>query len=156
MSSINQPSFLQKAMGADKLFKNTPNAPKFICPNCLPKPRSLGFWWKKASLGVRSPWSLPKGDWKVATRWLNRNDKNLTFAECHYLKYMYDEQEISIINLRVYKTYWASLLFTFFSINEFSFCASNVQCVIINNYTLYSNGLLAAYYYSNYSSILIF
>ena len=40
-------------MGADKLFENTP---KFICPNCLPKPKSLGFWWKKASLGVRSPW----------------------------------------------------------------------------------------------------
>ena len=33
------------------------NYPKFICPNCLPKPKSLGFWWKKASLGVRSPWS---------------------------------------------------------------------------------------------------
>ena len=26
-------------MGADKLSENTPNAPKFICPNCLPK-----FW----------------------------------------------------------------------------------------------------------------
>ena len=43
-------------MGADKLFKNTPNAPKFICPNCLPKPKSLGHRCKKASLGVRSPW----------------------------------------------------------------------------------------------------
>ena len=30
-------------MGADKLAKNTPNAPKFTCPNCLPKPKSLGF-----------------------------------------------------------------------------------------------------------------
>ena len=43
-------------MGADKLAKNTPNAPKFISPNCLPKPKSLGFRWKKASLGVHSPW----------------------------------------------------------------------------------------------------
>ena len=23
------------------------NAPKFICPNCLPKPKSFGFRWKK-------------------------------------------------------------------------------------------------------------
>ena len=30
----------------------------FICLNCLPKPKSLGFWWKKASLGVRSPRSV--------------------------------------------------------------------------------------------------
>ena len=29
---------------------HTPNAPKFICPNCLPKPKSLWFWWKKASV----------------------------------------------------------------------------------------------------------
>jgi hypothetical protein len=32
-----------KKMGADKLAENTPNAPKFICPNCLPKPKSLVF-----------------------------------------------------------------------------------------------------------------
>ena len=30
-------------MGADKSAENTPNAPKFICPNCLLKPKSLGF-----------------------------------------------------------------------------------------------------------------
>jgi hypothetical protein len=30
-------------MGADKLAENTPNAPKIICPNCLPKPKILGF-----------------------------------------------------------------------------------------------------------------
>ena len=30
-------------MGADKLAENTPNALKFICPNCLPKPKNLGF-----------------------------------------------------------------------------------------------------------------
>ena len=47
-------------IGADsKYFENTPNVPKFICPNCLPKPKSLGFRWKKASLDVRSPWYSP-------------------------------------------------------------------------------------------------
>ena len=43
-------------MGADKAAENTPNAPKFTNPNCLHKPKSLGFWWKNASLGIRSPW----------------------------------------------------------------------------------------------------
>ena len=43
-------------MGADKpAEENTPYAPKLICPNCLPKPKSLGFQWKKVWLGVRSP-----------------------------------------------------------------------------------------------------
>ena len=37
------------------LAKNTPNDPEFICPVCLPK--SSGFHWKKASLGVCIPWS---------------------------------------------------------------------------------------------------
>ena len=46
-------------MGADSLAENTQNAPEFICPICLPKPKSSGFQWKKASLGVRSPGSLP-------------------------------------------------------------------------------------------------
>ena len=34
--------------------KILPNAPKFICSNCL------GFWWKKASLGVHipCPWGM--------------------------------------------------------------------------------------------------
>ena len=41
-------------MGADSLAKNTPNASKLIWPICLPKPKSLGFQWNKASLGVRS------------------------------------------------------------------------------------------------------
>ena len=44
-------------MGTDSSAENTPNAPEFICPICLPKPKSLWFQWKKASLGVRSPWS---------------------------------------------------------------------------------------------------
>ena len=43
-------------MGADSLDKSIQNAPEFICPICLPNPKSLGFQWKKASLGVRSPW----------------------------------------------------------------------------------------------------
>ena len=34
-------------MGADKLTESTPNAPKFICPNRLPKPKSLVFRWKR-------------------------------------------------------------------------------------------------------------
>ena len=34
-------------MGADKSAEHTPNSPKLICPNCLPKPKSLGFWRKK-------------------------------------------------------------------------------------------------------------
>ena len=48
-------------LGADKLAENTSNAPKFICQNGLTKPKSLGFWWKKASLSVRSPWARVKG-----------------------------------------------------------------------------------------------
>ena len=44
-------------MGADGSAKNTPNASKFICPICLPKPKSVGFQEKRlhwASV-VRSP-----------------------------------------------------------------------------------------------------
>ena len=43
-------------MGADSSAENTPNAPEFICP-ISSQPQSSGFQWKKASLGVRSPWS---------------------------------------------------------------------------------------------------
>ena len=42
-------------MGKDSLAENTPYATEFICPICLLKPKSFGFQWKKASLGVRSP-----------------------------------------------------------------------------------------------------
>ena len=42
--------------GADKSTKNTPNAPEFICPICLPKPECYELQWKKASLGVCSLW----------------------------------------------------------------------------------------------------
>ena len=51
---------MDKGVTVPKWAKNTPNTPKFICPNCLPKPKSLGFRWKKASLGVHSPWVGPK------------------------------------------------------------------------------------------------
>jgi hypothetical protein len=41
------------------LLKNTPNAPHFICPNCLPKlsaqAQKFGISMKKASLGVCNP-----------------------------------------------------------------------------------------------------
>ena len=30
-------------MGADTSAENTLDAPKFICPICQPKPKSLGF-----------------------------------------------------------------------------------------------------------------
>ena len=42
-------------MGADKLVKNTPMPKKIIWPNCLSKPKSLVFRWKKVFIGVRSP-----------------------------------------------------------------------------------------------------
>ena len=68
-------------MGADSLAENTPNDPEFICPICLPKPKSSAFQSKKASLGVRSPylqlslWSkkLIKV-WDMA-RYINEGDK---------------------------------------------------------------------------------
>jgi hypothetical protein len=47
-------------MDADSLSENTPNAPEFIYPIGLPKPKSSGFQYKKASLGVRSPWQQSK------------------------------------------------------------------------------------------------
>ena len=37
------------SMGADISAENAPNAPEFICPICLPEPKSSGFQWKKAS-----------------------------------------------------------------------------------------------------------
>ena len=33
-------------MGADCSAENTSNAPEFICPICLPKPKSSEFQWK--------------------------------------------------------------------------------------------------------------
>ena len=45
-------------MCADSLAESTPNAPEFICTICLHKPKSSGFQWKKASLGVHSPFMM--------------------------------------------------------------------------------------------------
>ena len=36
-------------MGAKKLAENTTNASQFICPNCLPKPKSISM--KKGFIG---------------------------------------------------------------------------------------------------------
>ena len=35
----------------DKSAKNTPNAPKFICPNCLQKAQKFGISMKKGFIG---------------------------------------------------------------------------------------------------------
>ena len=44
---------IDKGLTVPKWAKNTPNAPKFICPNCLTKPKRLGFRIKLVSyLGV--------------------------------------------------------------------------------------------------------
>ena len=40
-------------MVADSSAENTPNAPEFVCPICLPKTKSSGLQWEKASLGIR-------------------------------------------------------------------------------------------------------
>ena len=54
-------------MGADSLAKNTPNAPEFICPICLPMCVSSGFPWKKALSDVGSPWYVAIGrKWKCS------------------------------------------------------------------------------------------
>ena len=45
-------------MGADKSAENTPNAPKFICLDCLPK-------LKSASFGVRSLCHPPIDDFML-------------------------------------------------------------------------------------------
>ena len=44
-----------KGLTVPKWPENTENFPKCICPNCLPKLKSLGFQWKKDSLYVHSP-----------------------------------------------------------------------------------------------------
>ena len=54
--SIMENKGVSTKMGADNLAESTPNAPKSVSPICLPKPRSSEFQWKKASLGVPSPW----------------------------------------------------------------------------------------------------
>ena len=41
-------------ISADKSAENTPNATKLICLKLSAQTQELGFWWKKASLDVRS------------------------------------------------------------------------------------------------------
>ena len=57
MENMDKGLTVLSKMGFDSLAENIPNAPEFICPICLPKPKSSGFQRKKASLGVRSPWA---------------------------------------------------------------------------------------------------
>ena len=40
-------------MDAASSVENIPNGVEFICPIGLPKPKSSGFQWKEALLGVR-------------------------------------------------------------------------------------------------------
>ena len=46
---------LTTKMGADNLTENNPKTSEFICPICLPKPKSSRFHWKKTSMGIGSP-----------------------------------------------------------------------------------------------------
>ena len=91
-------------MGADKSVKNTPNSLKCICPNWLPKPKSLGFWWKKASLGVRGP--CPKAravdinggyhnesKMKWGKEWIN---KNIVKLQAYFLNIYKDQSTVSV------------------------------------------------------------
>ena len=50
--------FFTLITSADSSAEDSPNAPEFICPICLLKPKSSGFQKKGASFGVRSPWFL--------------------------------------------------------------------------------------------------
>ena len=43
MENMDKEPTVCTKMGADTLAENTPNAPKFICPNCLRKLKRLGF-----------------------------------------------------------------------------------------------------------------
>ena len=51
MENMDKGLTVHTKMGADSLAKNTPNVPEFICPICLPKPKSSGFQWKKRFIG---------------------------------------------------------------------------------------------------------
>ena len=58
--------------GADSLAENTPNAQEFICPICLPKPKSSGFQWKKYFIylgnGINLKWILSMEIWVVFSK----------------------------------------------------------------------------------------
>ena len=115
-------------MGADKSAENTPNAPKFICPICLPKPKSLEFWWKKASLGVRSPyWSISYGVLASIMLFMWTNNGNLfriftlhenNFREFKSKHVKFDSQTRNCFLGLIRKRYWI-LLFTYRKVSKF-------------------------------------
>jgi hypothetical protein len=48
-------------MGADKSDENTPNSPKFTCPNCLSKAKKFGISMKKGFIVLSSVERLIEG-----------------------------------------------------------------------------------------------
>ena len=86
-------------MGAVKLAKNTQNAPKFICPNCLPKPNSLEFWWKKASLGICSLCSRQNSQDQRTSFLADTGKKNfhlLFLLSCSYRKSFFTANALTL------------------------------------------------------------
>jgi hypothetical protein len=71
-------------MGSDSLAENTPHAPEFICSICLPKLKSSAFQWKKASLGVRSPWFLGRALIQGHVRDLHESHEAWQFANLNF------------------------------------------------------------------------
>ena len=39
-------------MGADSSAEDAENAPEYMCPICLSKPKSSGLQWKKGFIGL--------------------------------------------------------------------------------------------------------
>ena len=56
IENMNKRLIIAKWVFISKSTKSFPNVQTFICPNWLPKPKSLVFRWIKASLGVLSLW----------------------------------------------------------------------------------------------------
>jgi hypothetical protein len=61
--------------------KKSPNAPEFIYPICLPKPKRSEFQWKASSLGVRSLWLVSYWQQLCETR---RGQIRVGFASIFY------------------------------------------------------------------------
>ena len=77
-------------MGADSLTQNIANAPEFICPTSLPKPKNSGFQWKMASLGIRSPWCKGrkhKNEKKTKQKTKNKNTHSIPIPHCLGMNY---------------------------------------------------------------------
>ena len=89
-------------MSGDKLAKNTPNAPKFIFAICLPKPKSLGFQWKKASLGAHSPWLDPYLEIifnDLSLTRLSQGHRKQKYANgCHFCTLLEKAMQISFVS----------------------------------------------------------